>query len=552
MNPRHRHLTRILAAAAFVAAASCGRSGCSCDRVEDVEPYLPEDASGAILFSPPGALQPPISAFLAGIEGEGGLFDWMAGKYGVDITSEDGLRASGIDPALGVALVRRNGVSLLLGGASDQDAFTRLVYARLSALGYPAPVERTGDPPVLEVTGDPAAGRPHVAFGWKHTLAILATGDEAAPLVDAVRAIAARNTGGLTTTDGWRSMAEALPAHGPGAMAYYDLHALEGDDRPLVALLRGLGPTVGAALEKGVASSRDLGFRFSVADDRISLDALLRADEAAIPTEWLEAGPPPSFGAMLPRETTALLRLRANVAMIQDLPAFLREMILPPGILGRIHPLLAQVDPDRDLLAHLTGHVAVALIGLGEESILGKLLVARNLPQVTSQIQAALLFQVRDPAAFLASWAAHTEAPTRAGFTVIEAPGIHGGPPVTRLSHPKTGEEYALLVSGDVVALLCGKEAYVDVRDVLEGRATALRERAESPLAKAVTGAVGAEADAARLTAGLFFTFNRLTRQLGEKGAPPFYLRVINSIFEATAALEVTPSSVRLSLEAVQ
>lgn len=552
-----RHIARILAAVAFVAAASCGRSGCSCDRVENVEPYVPEDASGAILFSPPGALRPPIAAFLAGVAGEGGLFDWMDGKYGVDISSEDGLRASGIEPGLGIALVRRDGVSLLLGGASDQDAFTRLVYARLSALGYPAPTEHeAGGMKVLSVLGDAEAGRPHVAFGWKDNLAILATGaEDEAVLIEAVRAVAARDgsSGGFTTTDGWRSMAEALPTQGPGALAYYDLHALQGDDRPLVGMLRGLGPMVGGALEKGLASARDLGFRFTVVDDRIALDGLLRAEEGAIPTDWITVeGPPPPFGAMLPRETTMLLRLRANVLMIRDLPAFIREMILPAGILGRIHPLLKAADPDQDLLAHMTGHVAVAFIGLGEASVLGKLVVARKLSQVTSQIQAALLFEVHDARAFLAAWSDYGENAAKAGFELTETPGIAGGPPVMRFSQPKTGEDYAVLVSGNVVALLIGSEAYVEVRDVLEGRATPLRERAESPLAKAVVGAVGSEAEAAKITAGVFLTFNRLTRQLGEKGAPPFYLRVINSIFEATAALEVTPSSVRLSLEAVQ
>lgn len=554
-----RRVWRLLAGALWLAvAASCGRGGCgSCDRVDGVEPYVPEDASGAILFSPPGRLRPPLAAFLAGIEGEGGLFDWMRGKYGVDVSSEDGLRAAGIDPELGVAVFRRGGVSLVLGGASDKDAFVGLVRARLSALGYPAPTESdAGGLQVMEVGGSAEAARPHVAFAWKQNLAILATGVEDGPtLVEAVRAIASRDGkgAGLLGTDGWRSMAEALPERGPGAFAYYDLHALEGDDRPLVGLLSNLGPTVGGALKSGVANARDLGFRFSVTEDRVSLDGLLRTEPGAIPTEWLTVeGPPPAFGAMLPRETTLMLRLRANVRMISGLPAFVREMILPAGILGQIHPLLRPADPDADLLAHLTGHVAVAFIGLGEESVLGKLVVAKRLWHVTSQIQAALLLQVRDPEAMRAAWARMADNAVKVGFTITEAPGVAGGPPVVRLSHPKTQEEYAVLFHGDVLAIVVGKEAYVEIRDVLEGRATPLRERAESPLAKAVTGAAGAEADAARLTAGLFLSFNRLTRQLGEKGAPPFYLRVINSIFEASAGIEVTGDSVRLSWEAAQ
>lgn len=554
---------RLIAAGIAVVAASCGRGGCgSCDRIESVEPYIPEDASGAVLFSPPGALQPPLAAFLAGIEGKGGLFDWMQGKYGVDVSSEEGLLAAGIDPALGVAIVRRDGVSLLLGGASDREAFEGLVQARLAALGYPAPTQReVGELKILEVAGSADAARPPVAFGWKENLAILATGttgaedENGAALVEAIRAIASRDgqAPGLLGTDGWRSMDAAIPARGPGAFAYYDMDALEGDDRPLIGALGAFGPVVGEALKKSVASSQDLGLRFSVVEDRVSLDALLRTEPGSIPIEWLAVEePPPPFGALLPRETTMLLRLRANVGMIRDLPAFLREMILPAGVLGRIHPLLATVDPDADLLAHLTGHVAVAFVGLGEESVLGKLLVAKRVWHVTSQIQAALLFQVRDPQALRAAWAARAIDVTKAGFTLAEAPGVAGGPPVTRLSHKKSGEEYAILFHGDVVALVIGKEAYVEMRDVIEGRATPLRERAESPLAKAVTGAAGAEADAAKLTAGLFLSFNRLTRQLGEKGAPPFYLRVINSIFEASAGIEVTGDSVRLSWEAVQ
>jgi hypothetical protein len=226
-------------------------------------------------------------------------------------------------------------------------------------------------------------------------------------------------------------------------------------------------------------------------------------------------------------------------------------MVLPKGVLGLVHPLLAEASADSDLLAHLTGNIAVALIGLDEDAALGSFVTAKRPSQVFRFLDGAVLLQVRDAAAFRATWARFTERATKLGWTLTDAPPVGQGPPVVRLSHPKTKEHYAILSVDDVVMVVVGRSAYIDIRDVIEGRSTPLTARAETDLAKRVVVA-GDRAAAEKLTLGVFLSFARITRQLGEKGAPPFYLRVVNSISEAALGVEVEASSVRLSMEVVQ
>jgi hypothetical protein len=510
---------------------------------------VPPEAIASLRLPALSALEAPLEGFLSGLGDAEGIYSFIDGRFGLDLSSPEGVRDAGLDPELGVHAFWFDGATALVAGVSEVEAFERTLRPRVLGSGYGEPVAWQDG----EFSGY-VAQQPHpegLALAWaisrNAAAVVVAAGADTAKAK--VLHVLRRDPAGasLYATDAYKAAFEGVEGTSPSVDLYLDLRGVASSSDAVKAGLRLLGP-VNAALEPVASEALALGARLQVAPDALRLRGRLqvRAEGTAWLRKWTQPGEvPPDFAALLPRDTVALLRLRVSPEPIAQVPNLLLRAVVPDEAISSIHPLFPLVEPLRAVLPRLRGDVALALFGLVEGQAPGALGTARSLRDVLPIVEGALFVSVDDIDGLWADLAGIGPKVEEAGYRVRSAPPLQGTRGTVLIEHPKSGEFLAVLALGRTVALVSGERGYVAVRDAAEGRATRVLDRVETPFLEGVLNGEPA-------AAGLYLSFNRLSRDLAERGAPPFFLKLLDSIFEAGLRVRVDETNLWLEAEVLQ
>ncbi|NUN13630.1 MAG: hypothetical protein HUU55_08335 [Myxococcales bacterium] len=526
----------------------CGGDGCQ--RFESPRAFVPEHATAVVAFSSPEALRSSITGFVGGLGAIDGVIAWLGGNYGINFGDSDGLEDAGIDPAMEMIAFYADEVWTFVSGVSDTNKMDGLVNQRLKVLGYPdASLDQTGEPKLKIALGDVVSGRPTVAWGFRANVLFVSWGGATVDVASSVRKWMARppDGSGALSTAKFQALWASLPNAPVSTTVMVDLAPWVKQEDQVDAWVKPLGYVAGAAKEV-LQGAQSLVLRVGVFEDRIDIRCKLGIDPQTMgwAKEWfLDAPPGFAVGSILPRDTTALVRTRIQADKIRAVPSFLRSALIPSGVLKAIHPLLETTDLDKDLLSYIRGNIAFAFLGLAEGAAPGKILTARRFSDGLPLLEAALIFDVHKSEEFWGRFTKLTEFAQKSGYQLTAAKPAGKATLVTKLVHEKNGEHLAAFLLDNTVIITAGVQAYLGLRDVLEGRSTELSKRIESQLLADVA------ADSPLLL-GIVTTFSRISRELGERGAPPFYLRTLDSIFEAGARIGAEPDGLRFDLEVIQ
>ncbi len=550
-----------------VLAVVAGLACCRPPAPYEPEPYIPASADVALVTPPLGEARPAVVAFLEGAEGAEGLLDLVRERYGVDLRDPEGLRLAGLDPRARLVAFREGGIWVLGVGLSDRAAFAERLNAKLLNLGLVAADPAFPEGSVVAIAPGPeneANGTAtRVACKLTNNAAWLALRlDTAAPpaaaaSVAAPTAAAAPPVPPAGTADPGRVLANLAPARetlmknalfnqamagaGPQALRLY------ADLRPWLA-----GPEAGALLASWLGAgagfvrpSLEAFGAFGATVDvggqglRVRARWLRHGDSPPPPLfAWLApAGQPVDFGRLLPTGTPLFVRGSLNMQQYANIPPFLRRLAFQSNPLGFVHPAAQAADLDADVLQHLTGRFAFAVLGLDSRASLAGLSRAfASRKALFENLHLALLLEIKDPAALAGRWSTLLQASLGKVEPVADAavPALR----VPSRDVPNLG----LALADHTLIVTVGDGEQDRVLRALGDRSPNLHTRARGELAQSVVG-TGAT------PLGFFITFDRLLRQLQAKGFPPHFLKVLGSPDALSGALGLDDEGIRIDLE---
>ncbi len=527
----------LLTLAAFSGGAVSGCAG-GCDgRGGDALSLVPAESRAVVVIPRSESLRQRLVAFLAGVEGASGLIELIDARFGVDLSTEDGLRRVGLDPSGGLVVFEHAGALAVGVSVVSAQRFAALV-ANRAEKGAGATVRRVEDPSGLAGVAD---GPPEGA------------GVDAAPLWRLAFGSARDGLGLAVLTRGeadpeaaWRALASGAGGFAASAPAATAKSAL-GDAAGAYAVVRGAPPVpdglgTAGAFVKPVLSKLSLWTgAAALTDDRLSLHAHGAWEgDGELPAGWLVAPDAPApLADVFPKALTAFARLRFDAARVRGLPGFLRNAVIPsvfPGAVG------ARLPTPPELLDLATGELAIAVLGLDPDTSVEQMVQAARRPEAfLQQLHSAAGLRVRDAAAAKALLDRGADGLRADGFAVdAVARGGYTGYSVRR-DKPQR-EVWSLLLRGDALVLLTGEGEAERFLDVADGRGVNVATAAQETLGAGLLAGDGP-------SLGLLVTFPRVTRELAEKGLPPYFLKLINDIRAVGVSLGVRGDGVDLGLE---
>lgn len=504
---------------------------------------VPAESRAVVVVPRSESLRQRLVAFLAGVEGASGLIELIDARFGVDLSTEEGLRRVGLDPSGGLVIFEHEGAVALGVSLINTQRFSALVANRAEKAAGGV-VRRVEDPSGLAgvVDGPPAsvgsaesagsAAQPmwRLAFGAARDgvgLVVLTRGGDDPEAT--WRGLAA-NTGGFA---GSAPAATAKSALADAAGAYVVV-------RGAPPIPDGLG-TAGAFLKPVLSKLSLWTGAATLTDDRLSLRAHGAWEgEGELPAGWLVAPDAPApLADVFPKALTAFARLRFDAGRVRSLPGFLRNAVIPsvfPGAVG------ARLPTPPELLGLATGELAVAVLGLDPDTSVEQMVQAARRPEsFLQQLHAAAGLRVRDVAAAKTLLDRAAEGLRTDGFAVdAVARGGYVGYSVRR-DKPQR-EVWSLLLKGDALVLLSGEGEAERFLDVADGRGVNVATAAQETLGAELLAGDGP-------SLGVLLTFPRVTRELAEKGLPPYFLKLINDIRALGVSLGVRGDGVDLGLE---
>ena len=237
-----------------------------------------------------------------------------------------------------------------------------------------------------------------------------------------------------------------------------------------------------------------------------------------------------------------MTRVRVDGAALRGLPGWIRSRVVPEALAGEIGRVL---PAPADLLDLASGEVAVAVLGLDPDATVEHL--ARSGGDVAVMLQmvhVALAARVRDVERAREVIDAGKERLAAAGWDVAAVEGsVWGGWTFRRAGTKRRPPgHWAALWQDDVVVWVSGEGEVERFLAMAEGRAL--------PLWQVVKDGVGEAALVDPRTAlGVFAAFTRITRELADKGSPPYFLKMINDVRAITGAVQADEGGLSLSLE---
>ncbi len=513
-----KHSLAAVVVAALVAVAGCSHDG------GDPRALVPVDASAAVVVPTLETLRADMVGLLAGIEGTSGVLELLNGRYGLDMRSAESLEAAGIDGRQALTMHVEGDVAVVAVGVVDDERFKKKLSDQV--------LKASGGTLADAVAGGQSAVGPKdawaVTWGVKPGhIGVVCVGPTPQRTAEVFGAVSS-SRGGFV--DG-PAYAAAKTVAGPDASAYVvtQLNPQLPDQLGMVKNL-----VEGWASELPTWSGGA-----TVASDRLSV--VLESpvgEDAGLPLGWVTVdGPADVLAKVFPKTTTLFMRGRTDIGRLRKLPSFLRKRLIPktlPGMRG------LPVPPPAELIEFLDGDWALALLGIDQDATLQNLAGAqRSTARALRFLHVAFAARITDPELVAAAFAKITKRFAKQKWTVAE---IEGGGWVG-VSLVRDGQVFSVLWRDGIAVWLSGAGEVQRFIAVGEGRALPLASVAEGePVAAKAVGVTPT-------TFGLNLSSLRVTRELAEKGVPPYFLKIINDLRIVSASLDATPTAVRLNLD---
>jgi len=530
--------------------AACGAP----DPGGPVASVIPADASEILYVPNLDALRVGASEFTAGLDGAAGLVDLIAERYGLDFRSAEALDASGFDARGGLAVYRLKGGTAFAVSVHRPDAFMdHMGLVLLRALGGRPVAGPEGSPRLYTL---PNEASPRLAVGMTPSrVGLVFLADAPAPVPpDAPPSadIAAKPTPAAVSDPAatWRALAALPPA------SQYTARPA-GAKAVTAELVAGVLPalvteTAGSIATAALESLGPWHGGLDVTADRVGLaiQTPVPAD-TALPLAWVKAtkGATP-LATTLPLNTPFFMRLAFNSERVRRLPGFVRDSFIPerlPGLEGAPMPNVG------DLIETLGDEVGIAIFGLESGVPLSAFMNVNQLRARWSRlVRFAFLASIHDRDKLVGRFELiAAQFTTAAEWTVVELPAPEGAKTFRGWTFVRGQESYAAIIEADVFTYVSGATEVDNLMAVRTGKMLSLAAStdADGPniQAEVTRGALGLTDTIP--TIGIHIGFLRVTRELVERGAPPYFIKVLNSIHSFAVGVAVRPDAIELGLE---
>lgn len=484
---------------------------------------MPEDARALVLAPSVETLRVQLTAMLAGVEGLSGALDLLEARVGLDLRTREGLDAAGLDPDQSLSLFERDGSVGLAVGVTDANRFHARVARQVARLGG-ASVQ------TLQEDGGPVG----VATGTGWSVA-WGTGPDAVGLVIGASADAA---------DTWRAIAaerradDTLIARATEALAGRVGAFVTVQGPPEIPDALGLGPAK-LVLLPVLGGLTEWEGAWVVEPERMALTLDGRwTTDGALAADWFQpAGEPVNLAAVIPKSQTLTARARLNLARVRGIPPFLRKRLIPDRVPG---PLGGLLPPVMELSSLLNGDVAVSILGLDPSATVDHALKGSSLAEALQLVHGAVVFGVTDPAAARAAIATALAQLRGQGWygAELDSDGWTG----VALRREDSPAIWSVIQRDNIVAIMSGAGEVGRFVRVARGTATSLEASANGPVATATTSSP-------EVALGLSAGFRRITRELSDKGLPPFFLQMVNDLRSINASVRFRADGATAELE---
>jgi hypothetical protein len=519
-----------------LACLQVGCGGCRKD-AGDPRTLIPSESRLVVVVESVSDFQKPLAQFLSGIEGSKGLYELIDAHLGLDLADPDGLEAVGFDKETALVCFEHDGALSLAAGVSYPKRFLSNVQERIRILG-PAQVTMTEGEKTYLATGP---SLPEGGYAWSAAWGVTENNIGLMTWVGAGGdAEASWKVASVKPSDAFvkPSDLEAMSVWASGETPGLDI------DFPI--------PMVGKFIKNALQGQGRWMVGVEVNTDTLRLKAKLPggyglgtvADYVQTDTNATD------FSALFPKNSSLFLRSRVLLEKAGPLLAPALLLVKEPTYIDRL-PL----PPLGMLLDSLTGEFALAVMGMDDGVEPMTLLRHFNhLPRLLQDLHTVLAAEAQTEQKaekLLKHVADHAGG---AGFTSssISHPAIEGIILTKVLTQGKKGHRtrsekrvYTFLRKGRTLLVLTGEGELPRFLDVQDGKAIALSTAATDEHMRSVL-----RESSHLLSATLMST--RITRELADKGMPPFFLTVVNSIREVAFKARVESKSLNIVLEARQ
>jgi len=517
----------------LLAMLQTGCAGCRKDG-GDPRSLLPSDSRMVVVVESVADFQKPLAEFLSGIEGSKGLYELIDVQLGLDLTDEDGLEAVGLDKKTGLVFFEKDGALSLAVGVSYPERFLENVRKRIRILG-PSTLSRSSNNSLDLVTGPklPEGDGVEWSAAWGVT-------------ADNIGVVTWVGPGG-DAEESWKAASEkpgdvfAKPSE-LGNTLLWAAGETQGVDLNIPV------PMVGKMLSSVLQGSGHWTLGVEADSDTLRLRAQLPGGKGlgAIAPYMQTKNKGMDFSSLFPKNSSLLVRSRllmekagpllsGAALMLGGEPTYIDRLPLPPISM---------------LLDSLTGEFAVAVMGLDDGVRPTTILLqVGDLPRLLQSVHTAVAVEARTEELAKALLKNVTDRAPAAGFktTTIAHAKMQGVILTKEYSSRRRKENrvYTFLRKDRALIVLTGQGELQRFLDVQDGQAIPLSSAATDDHMKSV---LSDSRDA--VTLNLMST--RITRELADKGVPPFFLTVVNSIREVALRARVEQQTLNLVLEARQ
>jgi len=508
---------------------------------------VPPEAEVVLVVPSIARAQAAATSFLDGLPGAAGVLELLAERYGVDLRTPDGVAALGIDATRPAVVWTYDGGTTIAVAVRDANAFGAHIERRLVQGAGATPGERFSerwdDPKKLD--GPVPPGDPRADPAWRAAWAVTRDGIGLLTLTRGEFDAYARCLGATfdmhrfgEDTDG--PYAKAKEVGGPDALLYMIVGDILPPTPPGLGLLKGFVDNLRGGLARwygGVALS---GERLAL---RLASDF---TGEGELPVSWVTlGGGADAIARALPKTTSALVRFRVNLGKLRALPSFIVSQFLPDQIPG-FEALPIPALPD--LIDLLEGDVGVALLGLDPKATFGHLTSLRALQErALETFRVAFVARLRDAEGARRQFAGIADQLDSSGWVVAPLLAEQAGG-WTGWTFVRGQTSYSVLMDAEVIVFIVGPgevDAFIAARS---GRATTLAAYGMG-FDATLKGALGIAPAGGGTALGVSLGFLRVTRELADKGVPPFFLKLLSRIKLVGLDLDAKPKRVTIGLE---
>ncbi len=534
----------------------------------DVKEFTPPDVDALLWLPRVDRTTENLIRFSRGVAETEALQTFLKPETGVDIADPDGLRKAGIDPEAGLVLFTRNGNLFLLFGVEDEEKFTEALVAKFQNSGHHNVTPSETNSHIYRVPDPKDESNNVAAFGAHNGLMALVyrrAGKDPLQVIDEV--LKPLGDKSFFETKRYTDIVQQVGKEGPLIYADGRTFAKNADGNPRSQWIQRIQmpsmvrTVITERINRYLSNISYLAARVGLDDCTAAVRSVVKVENktSLIPPSWLlnTQSPPPKFGELLPRDTVFMARTAIRMERISDIALQLGRMGSGiSGVLGlgkpsedpvqkflgdHVHRDLADRHIVKDITGHMTGHVALGIVGLDPRVTIRKL--SRTIQEPSTALQAfhaVLLVEMHHPKKFIDTWWPKRSILERHGFKITrteEADSvlikIRRGCKTNR----SKCEEYGFLAAGNVVFFTSGRDTVNRLQDVLALKSSNLNTRTREPLAKKVL-------EDQHMLTGAYLSFDGLLKAVQKRNVPGGIKRYLSQFFEVALSLDLNDNGV--------